>query len=66
MSKQNPIDDGFSYNFIFNQPYQPFNFDPSEEYTKLDLVDLVIDMMDGKYPEAEELLKPIIESVNKK
>ena len=36
-----PIDDGFSYNFIFNQPYTPFNFDPSEEYTKLDLIVLV-------------------------
>ena len=31
-----------------------------------ELIDLVIECMDGKYTEAEELLKPIIESVNKK
>ena len=66
MDKPDEDENNLSFSFIFNQPYQPYNFNPSEEYTKLDLIDMVIDMMDGEYPEAEELLKPIIESVNKK
>jgi hypothetical protein len=57
--------DNMSYSFIFNQPYEPFNFDINDEMTKLDLIDMVVECMDEEYPEAEELLKPIIESVNK-
>lgn len=63
-----PIDDGFSYSFYFTQPYNNYlhEIENDNQMLQWELIDLVIECMDGKYTEAEELLKPIIESVNKK